>query len=184
MEVNWNDVMSQVTAEVLKIMIPILVVVVLKWISEVWLRLKEQHPEIAELISYSAQLGYASAEDFFRKYKAATGEDKMEFAVRHAQDFLNENGISVDEDVVKDAITSYGVSNYKFSWTQSDMFEKFGIRKEQKESEEETEVDHGTSVAGDLRLWSVYDHRNADPDEGSEQPAGSGESAAAEENGK
>ena len=41
MEVNWNEIAGQVMTEVLRILIPVLVVLVLKWIVEIWKQLKE-----------------------------------------------------------------------------------------------------------------------------------------------
>lgn len=174
MEVNWNEIAGQVMTEVLRILIPVLVVLVLKWIVEIWKQLKEKHPELAELIAYAAQLGYAAAEEYFRNQEA-TGEEKMLYAISRASDYLDTVGIHIDIDVIRDAINRYGVNDYRFTWARSPIADMF---KEMKTKDEE---DHEPADANDLCLGSDHDDHDADHLEAGEPAVRSGEGLAAEE---
>lgn len=174
MEVNWNEIAGQVMTEVLKIMVPVLVVLVLKWIVEIWKQLKEKHPELAELIAYAAQLGYAAAEEYFRN-REATGEDKMVYAISRAGEYLKTVGVSLDTDVIRDAITRYGVNEYKFTWVQSPIAEMF------KDMKNEEEQDHESVDADDLCLGSDHDDNDADHLEAGEPAVRSGQTLAGAE---
>ena len=141
--------------EVLKIMVPVLVVLVLKWIIEIWKKLKEKHPEIAELIAYAAQLGYAAAEEYFRN-EEASGEEKMGYAIDRAGNYLETVGVHIDTDVIRDAITRYGVNEFKFTWARKPIAEMF------KEMNNEEEMDHEPDNADDLCVGCDHDDHDAD----------------------
>lgn len=187
MEVNWNDIAGQVMTEVLRILVPVLVVLVLKWIVEIWKHLKEKHPELAELISYAAQLGYAAAEEYFRN-REATGEDKMVYAISRASDYLNTVGINIDVDVIRDAITRYGVNDYKFTWTHSRIAEMLKDMKSDPEKEDPEEKDdgedHESADTNDLCLGCDHNDHDADHIEACEPAVRPGEGLAAEEVGE
>lgn len=139
MEVDWNSVLSELMGEVFRILIPLFVVLALKWLVEIWKRLKEKNPQLAELLEKAASIGYAAAEEYF-KGQNVLGERKMLYAIDRADEYLKQYGISMPIDVIRDTITEYGVSSYKFNWTrpkQTDLFSP----EEEAESEEETEGD-------------------------------------------
>ena len=177
MEVNWNEIAGQVMTEVLRILIPVLVVLVLKWIVEIWKQLKEKHPELAELIAYAAQLGYAAAEEYFRNQEA-TGEDKMLYAISRASDYLDTVGIHIDVDVIRDAINRYGVNEYRFTWARSPIADMFNVMKTKDEE------DHEPADANDLCLGRDHDDHDADHLEAGEPTVRSSERLAAEEIGE
>lgn len=174
MEVNWNEIAGQVLTEVLRILIPVLVVLVLKWIVEIWKQLKEKHPELAELIAYAAQLGYAAAEEYFRNQEA-TGDEKMLYAISRASDYLDTVGIHIDVDVIRDAINRYGVNDCRFTWARSPIADMF------KEMETKDEEDHEPVNADDLCFGSDHDNNDADHNQAGEPAVRSGEGVEGEE---
>lgn len=190
MEINWNEIAGQITTEVLRILVPVLIVLVLKWIAQIWKMLKEKHPELAELIAYAAQVGYAAAEEYFRNRKVS-GEDKMAYAIERAYDYLATVGINnVDADVIRDCINQYGVTNYKFSWSQTPIAALFKKPEEDPEEEEdpdgkdEDKEDHEPADANDLCLGSDHDDHDADHLEAGEPAVRPGEGLEAAESGE
>lgn len=171
MEVNWNEIAGQVTAEVLRILIPVLAVLVLKWITEIWNQMKEKHPRIAELIKYAAELGYAAAEEYFRDEKAS-GDQKMAYAQYRAEEYLESVGAKVNVDVIRDAITEYGVNNFRFTWAQSPLVSIF---------KKDNEENHEPVNADDLCFGSDHDNNDADHNEAGEPAVRSGEGVEGEE---
>ena len=176
MEVDWNTLAGQLMTEVLRIMIPVLTVLVLKWIVEIWKKLKEKHPQIAELIEYAAEIGYAAAEEYFRDEKAS-GDQKMAYAVYRAGEYLHSVGIKADEDVIRDSITQYGVNNYKFTWAQSPLAEMFKAKKDDEENHEPVD-------ANDLCFGCDHDDHDADHIEAGEPAVRSDQGMAAQEDGE
>ena len=132
MEVNWNVLLGDLITQVLRIFIPVLIALVLKWASEIWMRIQEDKPDLAEVLQIAARIGYAAAESFFRD-QDADGEDKMDYAISRAEEYLKELGYSIDLHVIRDAINDYGVSNWKFSWVKD---EAFGILPPEDEEDE------------------------------------------------
>ena len=189
MEVNWNEIAGQVMTEVLKILVPVLAVLILKWIVEIWKQLKEKHPELAELIAYAAQLGYAAAEEYFRN-REVTGEDKMTYAISRASEYLHSFGINIDVDVIRDCINRYGVNEYKFSWARKPIAEIFEGMKSDPDKEDpeditnEEEKDHEPVDADDLCLGSDHDDNDADHLEAGEPAVRPGEGLAEAEDGE
>lgn len=117
MEVDWGIVVGDLVTQVLRIMIPVLIALILKWGSELILKIKEEQPKLHWMLSEAAEIGYAVAEEFFRD-KDVDGRTKMEKAISHAMAYLESFGLKVDEETVKDAIINYGTTNGLFSWTQ------------------------------------------------------------------
>lgn len=183
MEVNWNELTIEAVRELLKIFIPVLVMLILKWGVEIWKKLKEKNPDIAKLIAYAAKLGYAAAEDYFRK-KTATGEAKMAYAISRAAEYLSNVDVTVDQDVLKDAITDYGVSEYKFSWVKPNIdlilpnLGKVEEEPEDEDTEEEDEPDHEPGAADYMRVRNPWYDHNADSDQSGKQSAGSDQGTA------
>ena len=118
MEIDWQALAGEAITQMLRIFLPVCIALILKWAGELWLKIKEARPDLAEVISIAAELGYSTAEDYFRD-KDGTGEDKMEYAIKHAEAYIKETtGVSVDLDLIRDAITNYGVAWGKFTWTK------------------------------------------------------------------
>lgn len=136
MEVNWNMLLGDLITQLLRIFLPVAVALILKWAAEIWMRIQEDKPELAEVLQLAARLGYAAAEEYANHY-AAVGEDKMEVAVARAEEYLKEMGYNVDLHVIRDAINDYGVSTWKFSWVKNQVQNEMMPMPEESEGAEE-----------------------------------------------
>jgi hypothetical protein len=166
MDVDWNTLVNEAVMQMIKIFVPVLVVLVCKWLVEIWKKLSEKNPELAKLLAYAAQMGYAAAEDYFRNISSAEGDDKMTYAIFRAKEYLSNLGAKVpDEDVIKDAITEYGVTHYKFSWAKP-THPLTDLLMIEEEDDEPGASDH--LCVGDHR-----DDHNCDCDKSSDGSAGS-----------
>lgn len=101
MEVEWNVVLSEVITAVLKIVIPVVVALILKWATELWLKIKGEHPDLASLLGYAVSLAVDAAEQIFGEGK---GAEKKQYAIEVVKKYLAEFGLTVDVDVIADAI--------------------------------------------------------------------------------
>ena len=112
MEVDWNAIAGQVITAVLKILIPVFVALVLKWAGELWLKIKGEAPELAEVLSFAAELAVEAAEQIFG---AGKGEEKKEYAIRAVEKYLAELGLVIDVEVIADAIERevFELNNYR-----------------------------------------------------------------------
>lgn len=177
MEVDWNVLVNEAVTQLIKIFVPVLVVLVCKWIVEIWKKLSEKNPQLAKLIAYAAQMGYAAAEDYFRNISSANGEDKMTYALFRAKEYLTNLGAKLpDEDVLKDAITEYGVTNYKFSWAKP-THSLADLLQIEEEDDEPGAADH--LCVGDHR-----DDHNGDRDQSCDGSAGSAQEPAEDKDGE
>lgn len=141
MEVNWNQVVGDLLTQMLRILLPVALMLFLKWAAEFWRQIHAKNPKLAELLERAGAVGYAAAEEYFRGGYGSTPSEKMEYALRHANEYLKTLGLHVDLNVIRDAIVQYGVANYKFSWTKAPLFEFAESLKPESESEEEKEDD-------------------------------------------
>ena len=137
MEINWNDIVGEVLTQILRILLPIVIVLCIKWLSEIYHMLREKNPKLAEAIALAGQLGYSTAEEYFNGTNA-DGTEKMDFALARAQSYLHTLGWNIDLNVIRDSIVNYGVTNYKFSWCKKplDVLWADHIAQEQKPEEE------------------------------------------------
>lgn len=122
MEIAWSEVMGEMVTQTLKILVPLFVALVIKWAGELWIKIKESLPSVAYILEMAAQIGYASAEEHFKDAKVE-GKKKLDYAIERAEQYLKENGVTVDLNVVKDAIIAYGVENELFTWQHNDELE-------------------------------------------------------------
>lgn len=123
--VDWNDVLAESVIALMKIILPILVTFILKWLIQTWATVKVNNPTLASMIEECAMIGYHAAEDYFHNVKDANGEDKMNYAVAIAGDYLNKVfGQSAPEEVLHSAISTYGSDRGLFSWTEGESDEK------------------------------------------------------------
>lgn len=125
MDIVWSDVIGELVTAILKIMVPILITLILKWGVELYKKIKEGNPQLAGLLKNAAQLGYATAEEYFRNQEKVTGDNKLNHAIIEAQKYLNQFGVKVDLNVVKDAIIAYGVENNLFNWTADQKINRY-----------------------------------------------------------
>ena len=176
MEVDWNVLIGEAVAPLIRIFVPVAVVLCFRWIVQIWKQIKEKHPEIAELIAYAARIGYAAAEEESRKYPAAAGGEKMSYALYRAEDYLKACGVKVSDDVMRDAIHEYGIDAYKFSWVKPNIQVMLAEEEAAGDSEEEEEDDE-RDLADHLRVGNSGDDHHADSDKSGQQPAGSDQRA-------
>ena len=139
MEVDWGAITSEIMGEVIRILIPLFVMLILKWGVEIWTKLKAKNPQLADLLEKAGRLGYAAAEEYFRGQNVL-GDRKMLYAIDRADDYLKENGVTVPMKVIQGMITDYGVTEYKFNWTKP-TWQKMIESTEDEEESEETEGD-------------------------------------------
>lgn len=117
--VDWNDVLNESVLALMKIILPILVTMILKWLLQAWATLKAEKPSLASMIEECAMIGYHAAEDYFHDVKDANGEDKMNYAVAIAGDYLTKVfGETAPEEILHSAISTYGSDTGLFSWTE------------------------------------------------------------------
>ena len=99
--VDWNVITGQVITAVLKIVLPVLVALILKWGAEIWIKIKGEHPDLAEILSYAVNIAVEAAEQIFGEGK---GAEKKQYAIEVVKKYLAEFGLTVDVDVIADAI--------------------------------------------------------------------------------
>ena len=181
---DWELIGYQISQELINILVPVVIVICLKWAVDIFKRLQEKNPKLAELLTLAGQVGYNAAEDYFRNREFATGDQKMLVAIEHARDYLLANGINVSDDVIKDMVDTYGISNYKFSWTKPKLSDWFGEDDEEQDDTEPKEEDHERSATGDLGKW-VHDYCDQpDHDEHSEESVRQDQGMAASKDGQ
>ena len=173
---DWNALAYEICSELIRIIMPVAIVLCLKWAVDIYKKLAEKHPELAKLLSYAGQIGYDAAEEYFRDYDDKVPDDhKMAVAVEHARDYLAALGISVNDDVIEDAVNAYGVSNYKFSWCKPALDELLMYHPGGEEEGDESDT------AGYMREWAVYHSDDADHNEHGEGPVREDQTVAARE---
>ena len=181
--VDWNEVIGDALTQLLRIMIPVALMLFMKWAAEFWGKLREKNPKLAELIAVAGQIGYAAAEEYFRN-SSVSGEDKMQYAIKHANAYLNTLGIHIDLNVIRDSIIEYGVTHYRFSWTKPEMAEMIAELKERidntGEGEDEEEDDHESGMADDMCIGCSDTDHDTDHHADREQPVQPDEKLAAD----
>lgn len=101
MEVDWNAIIGQIITAVLKIIVPVIVALIFKWATEIWLKIKGESPDLADVLSYAVELAVEAAEQILG---AGKGEEKKQYAIKAVENFLKEYGLVVDVEVIADAI--------------------------------------------------------------------------------
>lgn len=165
MEVDWNAIAGELVTAAMKILIPVLIVLVIKWSAQIWKTIKEKDPSLAKYLTLAAQIGYAAAEEYFHNNKNPT-ESKMEIAIEAANEVLTSLGISLPEDVLHDAIVGFGVNEKQFSWTHPNFSLVFGgdpdgTARLKLQEEEPEEACHGTDPSSDFGVGDRDDDRDA-----------------------
>lgn len=99
--VDWSVIVGDVITQVLRVIIPVLVALVLKWAVEVWAKVKTEKPDLAAVLDYAVDLAVHAAEQIFGE---GAGEQKKAYAIEAVERFLAERGVFIDVDVIADAI--------------------------------------------------------------------------------
>ena len=110
--VDWSTVLGELITQFLRIMIPVGIALILKWAGELWLKMKAQVPEIAEVLNFACQLATRAAE---QEYGGKHGEEKKQYAIEFVQKYLAEHGLKVDVSVIASSIEAsvFGMNGYK-----------------------------------------------------------------------
>lgn len=103
MEINWNIITGELVTAALKILLPVYVSLILKWAMELWLKIKESRPDLAEILTYAARTAVFAAEQVLG---GGHGDEKKQYAIEFMQNYLAERGLSVNVDVIISAIES------------------------------------------------------------------------------
>ena len=101
MEVDWNAITGQIITAVLKIVLPVCVMLILKWAGELWVKIKGENPDLAEILAYAVELAVQASEQIFGDGK---GAEKKQYAIEVVKKYLAQFGLAVDVDVIADAI--------------------------------------------------------------------------------
>ena len=112
MEVDWNVVIGEAVTQLLKVLIPVFVALILKWATDLWLRIKADKPDLARILEFAAQTAVFAAEQLIGD---GHGEDKRAYAISYMTQYLADQGIHVSIDVIAGAIES-AVYSYMNRW--------------------------------------------------------------------
>lgn len=118
MEVNWNVITGEIVTATLKILLPVIVALIFKWATELWLRIKENEPNVASVLEYTTRTAIFAAEQIFG---SGHGEQKKDYAIAYINKFLADQGISVDSEIIINTIESAvweHLNQYKESYDQ------------------------------------------------------------------
>ena len=115
---DWKMILSELITQFLRILIPVAIALIFKWASELWLKFREKNPDLSDLIAYAGRVGYAAAEEYAEKVDGISSQQKLDYALSRAAEYLKTFGLNIDMDVIKDSIIQYGVNECRFSWTQ------------------------------------------------------------------
>lgn len=115
MEIDWNVITGELVTATLKILLPVGVALILKWGAELWLKVKESRPELAQMLEYAARTAVFAAEQVFG---SGHGAEKRDYAIEFMTNYLLERGVKVNVDVIVGAIES-AVWAYMNQWKQS-----------------------------------------------------------------
>ena len=97
--VDWNLIAWEIMTQFLKVIIPLIVVLLIKWALEIWCRIRETNPDFAEMLQIAVNNAVTSAEQI---YGSGAGQEKKEYAIAAVQAFLNNKNIHLDvEDIIR-----------------------------------------------------------------------------------
>ena len=103
MEIDWNAISGELVTAILKVVLPVCVALILKWGAELWLKVKESKPDLAEILRYAAQTAVFAAEQVFGN---GHGSEKKAYAIEFIQNYLAERGLNINVDVIIGAVES------------------------------------------------------------------------------
>lgn len=116
--IDWKVLLGEALTQMLRIFLPVALALTLKWLVDVWQKIKAKNPRLAEALSIAAEVGYSAAEEHFRNAKGVDGGEKMLYAIKRAQAYLETLGLNINLEVIRDQIATYGYTYKAFSWTK------------------------------------------------------------------
>ena len=99
--VDWSAVIGELLTQILRILLPLCVAIIIRWAVELYLKIKEEQPNIIPLLDYFVEQAVYAAEQI---YGSGHGETKKEYALQIIQGWLEEYGLNVDVKIISDAI--------------------------------------------------------------------------------
>lgn len=99
--VDWNIIIGEAVTQVLRVLIPVLVALIVKWAIQLYQQIKESQPDIAKVLQTAVNTAVIATEQVMQ---TAEGQEKKEYAIESVQRFLAEKGIAIDVSIIEDAI--------------------------------------------------------------------------------
>lgn len=71
--VNWSEVLGSVVTQILRTILLVVIALVFKWAAELYLKVKEQQPDLAVILDYFVNQAVFAAEQIYRSGHGAAG---------------------------------------------------------------------------------------------------------------
>ena len=133
MEVDWNVITGEIMTQILKIVLPVVVGLIIKWAAELYLKIKAERPDLAPIIDFAASTAVYAAEGI---YGPGEGQKKLEYAIEAVRAILQEYGLQLDITVISDAIEAAVFENlnrYRDMSTDTGMITMTDVKPEPEE---------------------------------------------------
>ena len=101
MEIDWSVVIGEIMTQILRVLIPLIVAMIIKWAVELYHKIKTEQPEWLPVLEYAAELAVLAAEQLFGD---GHGAEKKKYAIETIQKILAEHDIKLNLAVIEDAI--------------------------------------------------------------------------------
>ena len=101
MEIDWSVVIGEIMTQALRVLIPLFIMMIIKWATEIYHLIKAQQPDWVPVLEYAAELAVLAAEQLFGD---GHGNEKKEYAIQTIQKILAEHDIKLNLSVIEDAI--------------------------------------------------------------------------------
>lgn len=111
--VDWSVILGELATQFLRVIIPVCVILVLKWAIQVFEEIKKNQPDFALVLQTAVNQAVIAAEQLLQ---TAEGQEKKEYAIASVQEYLAQKGMYVDLGVIEDAIeaTVYSLNREGF----------------------------------------------------------------------
>lgn len=119
--VDWNVIIGDCMTQILRVLIPVLVALIVKWAIQLYQEIKKDQPDFAQVLQTAVNIAVMSAEQMMQTEE---GQKKKEYAIASVQDYLAQKGMVIDVSVIEDAIEATVYSLHR---------ENFFLTKEQRE---------------------------------------------------
>jgi len=130
--VDWNSIVGDAVTQVLRVLVPVLIALIIKWAIQVYSQIQKDQPDFANVLQTAVNQAVMAAEQVM---KTEDGKRKKEYAIASVQDFLAQKGIVIDISVIEDAIeaTVYSLHRENFFLTKAQREELAGYPKPEAE---------------------------------------------------
>lgn len=143
--IDWKVVLGEVMTQVMRVVIPVCVVLIIKWGIQLFELIKKNQPDFAAVLQVAVNNAVIAAE---QKLFTEEGKKKKEYAIHSVQDFLAQKGMMVDVGVIEDAIEAAVYTMHR---------ENFFLSKEQIEMMRQNAQGSGT---GDMPPVEHFEEEN------------------------